>query len=1230
MRFVDSLIKYFIYLFIILIAVGAALFWFDTGDWLLLPVARRAGNFFLAPLTLEVNNINGSVRNGYSIEGLKLSSGDEDLFTLDFASVSPDWDMVLRGMNGLPFVSDVNIRGVSTDLDKVNALVSHFASPESKDKKRDDNYFDEAEKEPTKFTINPFNLNVHDVNFGTPYANLELNSLTLNETGKFLFDSKISSGDNVLPFKTNAQINFDPEKIVEIVSSDLFIGNKGMGSLSGTLEPIKARLDLTALSLEELVRLSPVNLDEYKLSGRIDGRFFVASDDGKINASGVLSMPRANAIDIPFNFRLPFSWDGGNIFALNNATLNTNAAKFNLNLLSNLANMKILANGSAENISLTEIGTLFAPELGLKGEGGYVSFDVDTQVAEVNKMLANSHVDINANIPSIEVMKMKILDSLVANINLMPKIAPKLFLSGKLFGGKLFARGEAQQDTEGNIKPRAVVSVINLDIPTIVKTFPEAAAAVKRPSGKISATTKISDTLDVTGKIASEKLGANGINITDLVANFVYSNDKGHVTLNDLALKLGKGLITASGDYDIKSSLFNAVANVNNFEPRVIPELKDVMGSYNLALNASGKATDLNSIKANALINARNVGYSGLTVGNVDLPLNYSSQLLTIPNANATLPGGSINLKGNVNLQNTANPGLELELSTAGIKLAEVLNKFNLQNKDMPVSGKVLGKINIYGPAMTANVNANVKAQDVKVGSLVNMPSALLDVQGNMKKINLKNFEAKINSADIKVAGNFAPNLADIMNSQLNFDSTIRHLRLRENIAMFVPDAEQWPLHGSLNASIKATGTPARPSVDFKTMTPITYDKYNFENIALKLRTPDKDRYVLNASTKIDKFRPEIDFDLSKSGEYWAYKVYSKPLDLETAIETFAPAIAGMIKGSTNFTVQGSTKPNDPIRVLAVSRKINAIDKIDIENISLPVRYLPSTNKIELTDGTAIIANGIINSKIEADLNEKKFEGNVKISHLDFGQLANKFLPMGELVGAVDAKMNVNGAFGSMPMTFADGNFTTTPGYFHKLDILEKVTPTKKVSFEKINGSFFWNGQDLFLNPGTGARAPDDEPLYRYFYINGAMGIPGEGLKLMCNGRFDLKILDQLLGALKGVFQYMTGGLGKNILRDAAGRVLGVKRRDFQNVSFTLANSWENIRLLDLAVTKSIEDFLPIDMLNKSEEEQRETAQFKLRFNFPVGKGNKSVEEESTTDQFKLQLIDNLFNIGLQ
>ena len=305
------------------------------------------------------------------------------------------------------------------------------------------------------------------------------------------------------------------------------------------------------------------------------------------------------------------------------------------------------------------------------------------------------------------------------------------------------------------------------------------------------------------------------------------------------------------------------------------------------------------------------------------------------------------------------------------------------------------------------------------------------------------------------------------------------------------------------------------------------------------------------------------------------------------------------------------------------------MDKIKIKNISLPITFSQAQNKIEMKDGSAHLSGGTINTKLDVDLTKKTYESRLKVSSLDFGKLAGEFLTEGELVGKADAETNIKGSFGVMPMSFANGKFSTSPGYIHKMGIIDRVTPTKKISFEKISGSFFWDGKDVFFNPGTGATAASDEPLYRYVHLNGALGVPGKGLDLRFDGRFDLKILDQLLGAMKGVFQYMTGNLAQSVLRDAAGRILGVKRRDFQNVSFRLANSWNELRLLDMKITKPIEDFLPIDMLNKDEEKQRDDTQFKLNLKIPVGKGDPSVEEESAGDQFKQQLIDNLFNIGL-
>ncbi|MBQ7665640.1 MAG: hypothetical protein IJS42_02875, partial [Synergistaceae bacterium] len=343
MRFIGSLIKYIIYLCIILAALSAALFWFDTGSWLVLPLSQRAGNFFLSPLQLEIQNINGSLRNGYSLEGLRIISGDKDIITLDYASVSPDWPSLFDGMDGLPFIKSLNVQGlngeienysfnvrdihgtesdgfyvndvkaksgdeellslshayvnpdwpsvmkglegipyiksldigtisggfetlkfrldslngnrdegfslsnakltsndmnvlslrnasvipswnaitqgnegipfvkslrisgVRSDLDRILEVVNHFTSDSDDDEDEESKSEDEETFKLTK--INPVNIDVRDVIFTTPYSNVSLDKITLNESGKLLLYTKIISRDKVLPIRAEAKVN---------------------------------------------------------------------------------------------------------------------------------------------------------------------------------------------------------------------------------------------------------------------------------------------------------------------------------------------------------------------------------------------------------------------------------------------------------------------------------------------------------------------------------------------------------------------------------------------------------------------------------------------------------------------------------------------------------------------------------------------------------------------------------------------------------------------------------------------------------------------------------------------------------------------------------------------------------------------------------------------------------------------------------------------------------------
>ena len=1281
-RFIGSVIKYFIYLCIILIALGAALFWFDTGSWLIHPVVEHGGNFFLDPLKLKIGKLDGSLRNGYKLENLQLISGDEDLLTLNEFSVSPDWDLILAGSNGIPYVKELRVNGLSSDLDKTLALVKKFSSPQKKTET-------ESNDAPLDIKINPVNIIIERVNFGTQYANLSLDKLTLDDAGKFILDTKIISHDNILPLAMNARMNF-PE--LAIISSDLRIGRKSTGNLSGKILPLNIRLDLTALSLDELMKFAPpMNI---QASGRLDGRVFAVQDEaGRVKASGVVSMPRANIMEVPLNIRLPFKWDGEKILELDNATLNTELASLKLNAETDINTLAIKADGEAQNVSLSEIGRMFAPEYGLEGENGNLRFDVDTIINSNNPMeiLRNTRADINADIPSLTAMNMNVLQNLNAHVKLIPDEVPKISLGGRAFGGKLFARGEAQPDNDGNIKSQAIVSIVNLDINTLIKTFPELAKSLKSPSGKLTATAKISDKLNVDGKITSDKLSLSGYTLNNLLAEANYNHEKSNVDgriksgkfnamgynleniladfycdmkknfaevdatasrlsgpeanlanlsmnanydmnknyaeLERFTANLGRGTITASGNANLKNTAFVFKADGANLELKNIPAAKAVTGIYNLTAQASGRYSDINSIKAEAILHAKNAGYSGLTLGNIDLPVNFANNILHIPGAKASLPGGALNLKGKINLKNTANPNLDILASTQGLNLAQIMKHFNIQNSAMPISGQVKGNIYVNGPVQTANVNAKLQASNVKAGDLVKIPNAELEANGNMQRVNIKKLNMKINSADVNGSGNLKINTKNFMNSAMNFNVDIKRLALKSLLDKLNVNA---PVMGLIGGNIKASGTFSKPAIDVKLNRPILYDKkIEINDIAAKLKMLGTNHYAANVSARVGKFKPEADIDLRKQDEFWTYKLDTKPLDINSAIETQMPSLSGIARGFATVSVQGNTKPNSAINILAKSKRVKIIDKIDIEKISLPVVINLAKNKIEMNKGSAQVSNGEINSAFNYDIVKSKWDGKLDISHLNFGKLAAPFMPEGELVGSVDAKITMKGSNNVMNLSFANGKFSTTSGYLHKMSMIEKVSPTKRISFEKISGSFFWNGTDLFLNPGTGATAGPNEPLYRYFTVNGSAGLSGKGLKLLFDGRFDVKVLDRFLGAMKGVFQYMTGSIFRDIFKDTAARIAGIKRRDFQNVSFTLANSWQELRLLNLKITKPIEDFLPIDILNKDEEKQKEDTQFKFGVKIPVGKGVKSVEDESAEDQLKQQLLDNLFNLDL-
>ena len=354
-------------------------------------------------------------------------------------------------------------------------------------------------------------------------------------------------------------------------------------------------------------------------------------------------------------------------------------------------------------------------------------------------------------------------------------------------------------------------------------------------------------------------------------------------------------------------------------------------------------------------------------------------------------------------------------------------------------------------------------------------------------------------------------------------------------------------------------------------------------------------------------------------------------LDLDRMLSAKSPSLRGKLAGQVTAKLTGSTKAGKdgamgPVSVSLTIPRLTA-SGMTVTDISLPFRV--SGGKAHLSGGRAVFCKGTVRANADVDLSESKWQGTVGVTGLDLGDLARPFMPEGEVVGAAEANVRLKGNFGTLMMVFANGDFSTGPGYLHKMKVVEAVSPIKRITFETVRGTFFWDGSDLWLNPGTQATAGSGDPFYRYFSVNGPLGIPGKGLKLACKGRFDVQMLDKVLGALKGVFQYFTGGLsgGGDVLKGIVGKALGIEKRDFQDVSFVLAGSWTDLQLLHLRIDKPLQNYLPLDRLNKTEEQKADDKKFRLNLKIPTGPGAKDTENR-TEDQFKEQLLDNLFNLG--
>ena len=1171
-------------LFPLLFLLAAGLVWLPTGRWLLLPIVRHIGSG-LVP-SLRVEGVEGSLYGGYTVTGAALVSGDATLLELRSFSVRPNWNSIL---SGIPWPEALELEGLSTDVESLRSLADRFGGGA-------------ASSEPLQ--VLPVRISVRDVAVASPWGALNLTSLDLSERGELVLRSALGE----LPLEADAIVGFSP---LEVVSSDVRIG-EGKGSFKGRLEqPFDLRGDLSALSLGSLLELLPGSAD-LRGTGRLDGRFSVRGTVDDLEAGGVLSLTCARVRDVPLELRLPWSWSGG-VLAVPDAAFRSLSADASLALSADLrtgpSGLRLAARGSAKGVSLKNIGRLLAPQAGLAGEGGQVRFDL---TADASGSVSG---DLSASLPEVAAGGKRLVRNLTADIRLTPGAPPRIVCDGEVFGGRVRGRGEALR-RNGALRPEMSFTATELDTALMAAVFPALAAAA--PSGKLALTVRVDESMTVSGTLSSPGLTAGGVTVRDLSASLRCAD--GRAVLERLEGRIEKAPLSLSGTANLRRKGLGFEGRVLGLDPRSIPQIaSQVRGLLDIKVFVGGSFSDP---RVTVHLTGKDTRVADVPLRGLKLSASYADGRLTLPESALNLPGGTLNLQGAVALPKEGKPQLDLSGRLNGLNLASLPGA----GKPQGLEGMLQGSFKVSGPADSAALSASLRGTGIRAGG-VPMDRLELDLRGTTREIRVNRLLASLGKGTLEGKGSVSLSARNPMDHKVDIRLAVRDLALRTLLNPFVPDA---PVGGILNGSLTLQGSPAKPEATLRFDTPLTIRETIVDRLALSVQSSGKNRFALHASGKLGDFRLAVKGDVRREGRGWCYSITTDPLDLDRMLSAKSPSLKGKLAGRMTAKLTGSVgaEKDGALPSVAVSLSIPRLTAsgMTVTDVALPFRV--SGGKATLNGGRAVFCKGSVRADADVNLAESKWQGTAKVSGVDLGDLTRPFLPEGELVGSADANVRLKGNFGTLMMVFANGGFTTSGGYLHKVEMIETISPIKRITFETIRGTFFWDGSDLWLNPGTQATAGPGEPLYRYFSVNGPLGIPGKGLKLVCKGRFDIQLLNRVLGALKGVFQYFTGGLSNgDLLKNVVGKALGIKKRDFQDVSFVLTGGWSNLQLLNLRIDKPLQDYLPLEKLNRTEEQRGDGARFRLNLKFPTGPGAEG-GEDPTGDQLKNQLLDNLLNIG--
>ena len=376
---------------------------------------------------------------------------------------------------------------------------------------------------------------------------------------------------------------------------------------------------------------------------------------------------------------------------------------------------------------------------------------------------------------------------------------------------------------------------------------------------------------------------------------------------------------------------------------------------------------------------------------------------------------------------------------------------------------------------------------------------------------------------------------------------------------------------GTVDGTVSLKGNLENPAISVKASSPRTsVSGMTATDVSLALSGSMKEM-------KVEEFRAKFGGGSLSAGGI--VKMGTSPdvtIDLEGKDLDLASLVSGMpearelgVSGKANVSFKGRFAGASGRGSGSISSKGLTVLGLKASNLSYPI-FLEG-NSLSGRGASVSFYGGSVKGSGNLDLETLKFSHRTDFEGVDVNALLQDFTGGmdGKITGTAKGTVNLAGAFAPKLSYSGKGNASMGAGAvsgFKAVKVLSALYGSSGIRYSGVEAPFRLETGRVFLEKGTRANAPQNDPLYRFFTAEGTVG-PKGALNLQCAGNANIQLVNALAGGA-------AGGISGSTLQDALKGVLGgirggMEKNDFRDISFTLRGTTDDPDVSNLKVAQA-------------------------------------------------------------